>query len=88
MADVIEDQDVDAATAVQDVDAATAVPDAAAVVDARLMRELSERAREQGLRLTGEDGLLARFDQGGDRGRARGRDGRAPGLRQARPGGP
>jgi putative transposase len=67
MGDVIEEHDVDTTTAAPDVGATVSAGDAqasapdAAVVDARLLRELSARARKQGLRLTGSDGLLAQL---------------------------
>src|SRR5882724_9260279 len=39
----------------------TAGPVAGQAVDEQLLRELTERAREQGLQLTGEGGLLGRL---------------------------
>ena len=43
--------------------------------DEQLLRELTERARAGGLKLTGEGGLLGQADENGHRGRARGRAG-------------
>jgi hypothetical protein len=56
--------DADTVAGTPDVDAADALaPADAVVVDARLLRELATRAREQGqgLRLTGKDGLLTQL---------------------------
>ena len=68
MVDVIE-HETDVTTEARDVASASGAPDAdaaaaptdAVVVDARLLRELSARARSRGLRLTGADGLLAQL---------------------------
>ena len=48
-------------------------PDAA---ELELARQLAERARAEGLQLTGPGGLLGRVDQGCPGGRSGGRDGR------------
>jgi hypothetical protein len=67
MVDVIEEQVADTTPEASGVDTATGTPEVdasdAVVVDARLLRELSTRAREQGqgLRLTGKDGLLTQL---------------------------
>jgi hypothetical protein len=49
------------------------------------IQQLADRARAEGLRLTGEGGLLGRGDQAGHRGGPGRRDGRPSRLRQARP---
>jgi len=43
--------------------------------DEQVLRELTERARTGGLKLTGEGGLLGKLDENGGRGRPGGRAG-------------
>ena len=59
---------------------------ASAVVDQKVVAELVARASAEGVSLTGEGGLLAAADEAGAGGLVGGRAGRAPRLRQARPG--
>lgn len=55
--------------------------------DEQLIRELAQRARENGLQLTGRDGLLGRLTARVIEGALEGENGRSPRLCQARPGG-